>query len=226
MAKIEQMDNDSSSSLRGKVFIQLENAILNGKYKSGDSLIETKLSEELGVSRTPIREAIRQLELEGLVQTIPNKGAIVTGLSPKDIDDIYTIRLAIEGIAARWAAENITEEELKELKHSLELEEFYTEKNDLEQILKLDTKFHETIYRASKSKPLMNMLSNFHHYIQRARTYSLGMSGRAKEALEEHEAIYEAISKKDSKEAEELTIEHVKKASLNRLKGERSNYGV
>jgi DNA-binding GntR family transcriptional regulator len=226
LAKIEQIDNDSSSSLRGKVFIQLENAILNGKYKSGDSLIETKLSEELGVSRTPIREAIRQLELEGLVQTIPNKGAIVTGLSPKDIDDIYTIRLAIEGIAARWAAENITEEELKELKHSLELEEFYTEKNDLEQILKLDTKFHETIYRASKSKPLMNMLSNFHHYIQRARTYSLGMSGRAKEALEEHEAIYEAISQKNSKEAEALTIEHVKKASLNRLKGERSNYGV
>lgn len=219
MAKIEQMDNDSSSSLRGKVFIQLENAILNGKYKTGDSLIETKLSEELGVSRTPIREAIRQLELEGLVQAIPNKGAIVTGLSPKDIDDIYTIRLAIEGIAARWAAENITAEELKELKHSLELEEFYTEKDDLEQILKLDTKFHETIYRASKSKPLMNMLSNFHHYIQRARTYSLGMSGRAKEALEEHEAIYEAISQKNAKEAEELTIEHVKKASLNRLRG-------
>ena len=226
MAKFESMDNDSSSSLRGRVFSHLENGILNGKYKTGESLIETKLSEELGVSRTPIREAIRQLELEGLVETIPNKGAIVTGFSAKDIDDIYTIRLAIEGLAARWAAENITEPELKNLKHSIELEEFYTEKNDLEQILKLDTKFHETIFRASKSKPLMNMLSNFHHYIQRARTYSLGMTGRAEEALSEHRAIYQAILQRDAKKAEELTIEHVKKASLNLLKGEVVNNGV
>ena len=222
MAKIEQMDNDSNSSLRGRVFNHLENDILNGKYKTGDSLIETKLSEELGVSRTPIREAIRQLELEGLVQTIPNKGAIVTGLSAKDIEDIYTIRLAIEGLAARWAADNITAEELKDMKHSLELEEFYTDKNDLEHILKLDTKFHETIFKASKSKPLMNMLSNFHHYIQKARTYSLGMSGRAEEALIEHRAIYEAISERDAKKAEELTIEHVKKASLNLLRDRKS----
>ncbi len=220
MAKIEHIDNDSNSSLRGKVFIHLENNILNGTYKAGESLIETKLSEELGVSRTPIREAIRQLELEGLVQTIPNKGAVVTGISAKDIDDIYTIRLMIEGLAARWAAENITEEELKEMKDSLELEEFYTEKNDLEHILRLDTKFHEAIFRASKSRPLMNMLRNFHHYIQRARTYSLGKSGRAEEALTEHKAIYDAISGKDAKKAEELTIEHVKKASLNLLKGE------
>jgi len=215
MAKFKHMDNDSNASLHGRIFNYLQNDILNGKYKTGDSLIETKLSEELGVSRTPIREAIRQLELEGLVQTIPNKGAIVTGLTAKDIEDIYTIRLAIEGLAARWAAENVTESELKEMKHFLDLEEFYTEKNDVEQILKLDTKFHETIFRASKSKPLMTMLSNFHHYIQRARINSLGMSGRAEEALSEHKAIYQAISQRDAKKAEELTIEHVKKASMN-----------
>jgi len=215
MAKFKPMDDDNNSSLHGKVFNYLQNDILNGKYKAGDSLIETKLSEELGVSRTPIREAIRQLELEGLVQTIPNKGAIVTGLSAKDIQDIYTIRIAIEGIAARWAAENATEAELKDMKHFLELEEFYTEKNDVEQILKLDTKFHEAIYKASKSKPLMLMLSNFHHYIQRARINSLGMTGRAEETLSEHKAIYQAILEKDVRKAEELTIEHVKKASMN-----------
>ncbi len=226
MAKFEHMDNDSNSSLRGRVFSHLENDILNGKYKTGDGLIETKLSEELGVSRTPIREAIRQLELEGLVQTIPNKGAIVTGLSAKDIDDIYTIRLSIEGLAARWAAANITEAELNDMKHSIELEEFYTLKNDIGHILKLDTKFHETIFRASKSKPLMNMLSNFHHYVQRARIFSLGMQGRAEAALSEHQAIYYAISQRDAKKAEELTIEHVKKASLNLLRGEVVNNGV
>lgn len=218
MAKFKHIDNDGNSSLHGKIFSYLQNDILNGKYKTGESLIETKLSEEFGVSRTPIREAIRQLELEGLVQTIPNKGAIVTGLSAKDIEDIYTIRLAIEGLAARWAAENVTESELKDMKHFLDLEEFYTEKNDVEQILKLDTKFHETIFRASKSKPLMNMLTSFHHYIQRARIDSLGMSGRAEEALSEHKAIYRAISQRDAKKAEELTIEHVKKASMNYTK--------
>jgi len=218
MGKIEQIDNDNSSSLRGKVFSQLENSILNGNYKEGDSLIESKLSEELGVSRTPIREAIRQLELEGLVQVIPNKGAIVTGITTKDIEDIYTIRLMIEGLAARWAAEKITDEELKYLKDSLELEEFYTDKNDLDNILKLDSKFHEIIFRASKSKPLMHMLSMFHHYIQRARTYSLGTTGRAEEALAEHRSIYQAITEKDAEKAEKLTIEHIKKASLNLLK--------
>ena len=87
MAKFKHIDNDGNSSLHGKIFSYLQNDILNGKYKTGESLIETKLSEEFGVSRTPIREAIRQLELEGLVQTIPNKGAIVTGLSAKDIED-------------------------------------------------------------------------------------------------------------------------------------------
>ena len=101
------------------------------------------------------------------------------------------------------------------MKDFLDLEEFYTEKNDVEQILKLDTKFHETIFRASKSKPLMTMLSNFHHYIQSARINSLGMTGRAEEALSEHRAIYQAISQRDAKKAEELTIEHVKKARLN-----------
>jgi len=219
MAKFDKMDDDSKSSLHGRVFSHLENDILNGKYKTGESLIETKLSEELGVSRTPIREAIRQLELEGLVQFIPNKGAIVTGISSKDIDDIYTIRIAIEGIAARWAAENITETELKDMKEFLDLEEFYTHKNDLEQILKLDTKFHEIIFKASKSKPLMNMLRNFHHYVQKARTNTLALAGRAEETLAEHKAIYQAIFQKDAKKAEELTIKHVKKASVNLIKG-------
>lgn len=226
MAKIEKIDNDGSSSLRGKVFFQIENDILNGKYKPGENLIETKLSEELGVSRTPIREAIRQLELEGLVQSIPNKGAIVTGISPKDIDDIYTIRMMIEGLAARWAAENITDDELKDLKETLDLEEFYTHKKDVEHILKLDSKFHEILFKASKSKPLMNMLIMFHHYVQSARISSLSKSGRPEEALEEHKSIYDAICEKDAKKAEMLIIDHIKKASLNLLKKGSNENGV
>ncbi|MDP4181807.1 MAG: GntR family transcriptional regulator [Bacillota bacterium] len=219
MSKIEHNESDSIlSSLRGKVFNQLQNDIINGKYQPGENLIETRLSEELGVSRTPIREALRQLELEGLVQSIPNKGVVVTGVSTKDIKDIYTIRTMIEGLAAKWAAEKITPEELVELKESLELEEFYTLRNDTSHVLKLDSKYHELIFKASKSRPLLFMLSTFHLYIQRARNISISSPGRAEQALLEHKAIFKAISEGDAEMAQILTTEHVKNASINLIK--------
>lgn len=222
MAKIEHNEIDNLyNSLRGKVFTQLQNDILNGKYQPGDSLIETRLSEELGVSRTPIREAIRQLELEGLVQSIPNKGAIVKGISAQDIEDIYTIRMMIEGLAARWATEKITQEGLLELEEALDMEEFYTMKNDTEHLLKFDSKFHDIIFRASKSKPLMHTLSTFHHYVQRARNASLSSPGRAKEVLIEHRAILQAIIEGDADKAERLTTQHVRNASENLIRNTR-----
>ncbi|MCX7708641.1 MAG: GntR family transcriptional regulator [Clostridia bacterium] len=227
MAKIELDEKDGySHSLRGKVFQQLQNDILNGKYQPGESLVETKLSEELGVSRTPIREAIRQLELEGLVQSFPNKGVIVTGISAQDIEDIYTIRMMIEGLAARWAAEKITPEELEELKEAVDLEEFYTSKNDTDHLLLFDSRFHESIFKASKSRPLMHTLSTFHHYVQRARNISFGSPGRAQKVLDEHKAILQAIMDRDPERAERLTIEHVRNASQNLMKQRSINGGV
>ena len=107
--------------LRSKVFSQIEDAILTGKYAPGDGLTEMRLSEEMKVSRTPIREALRQLELEGLVEYVPSKGIVVTGIAWQDIEDIYEIRMRIEGLAASRAAENITDEELKELKDVVDL---------------------------------------------------------------------------------------------------------
>lgn len=219
MSRIGLDENDTAfNSLRRRVFYQLKNDILNGKYHTGESLIETKLSDEMGVSRTPIREALRQLELEGLAQSIPNKGVIVRGISEQDVEDICTIRMMIEGLAARWAAEKITEEELNELNEAVELEEFYTGKNGTEHLLKFDSKFHDIIFRASKSKPLMHMLSTFHDYIQRARNLSLGSPGRAQKVLEEHKAILQAIIEHDADKAERLTTEHVKNASINLIK--------
>lgn len=214
MAIIGQNENDLNlHSLRAKVFYHLQNNILNGVYKTGDVLTESKLCEELGVSRTPVREAIRQLELEGLVHSVPNKGVFVNGISAKDIEDIYTIRMLIEGLAARWAAENISDEELKELKEALDLEEFYTGKNDSEHLLELDSKFHEIIFKASKSRPLMHVLSMYHHYVRKARIASLESPERARKALEEHKAIYRAVAERNSEMAEKLTVEHVRNAS-------------
>ncbi len=205
------------SSLRERVFQQLEDEILNGKYKPGDSLIESKLSEEFGISRTPIREALMQLELEGLVQSIPNKGVVVKGVSAKDVEDIYTIRKMIEGLAARWATEKANEEELKEMKEILELEEFYTLRNDIERLIELDSRFHELIFKASKSKPLMQTLKTFHQYVKRARNISMSTPGRAQKSLEEHRAILQAIVDRDPERAERLTTEHVSNASKNLL---------
>ena len=216
MAKLEYDESQNLiNSLRGKVFKQLRSQILTGVYKPGDSLIELRLSEELGVSRTPIREAIRQLELEGLVQAIPNKGAVVKGITEQDVEDIFTIRMRIEGLATRWAAEKITEEEIKELKEALQFQEFYTMKNDVEQLMKFDSKFHDIIFRACKSNPLMHMLSTFHNYIQSARNNSFHTPGRPDKAFEEHKAIFEAICRKDADTAEQLTIAHIRNASNN-----------
>ncbi len=218
---VENIKNDmdtNSNSLQGRVFTQIQNDILNGKYEPGDSLTETRLCDELGVSRTPVREAIRQLELEGLVQSIPNKGATVNGISMKDIDDIYKIRIVLEGIAARWATEKITDAEIDELKNVVDLQEFYTQKNDIEQLMKYDSKFHDIVYKASKSMPLMHTLSTFHHYVQRARNLSFATPGRALKVLKEHEAILKAISERKPDEAEKLTTDHVKNASINMIK--------
>jgi DNA-binding GntR family transcriptional regulator len=210
-------EDSAANSLRSRIFNHIQRDILNGVYEPGESLTETKLSEELGVSRTPVREALRQLELEGLVQSIPNKGVFVKGVSSQDIKDIYTIRMLIEGLAARWATEKITPSEIEELKEAVELEEFYTMKNNTGQLLQFDTRFHDIIYRACKSKPLMHVLSTFHNYVRKARKMSLSSPERAKRALEEHKAILQAIIENDAEKAERLATEHVKKASENLL---------
>ena len=112
-------------SLRGRVFHKLREDILNGKYKENEELKEVAIGEELGVSRTPVREAFRQLELEGLIQIVPNKGAYVTGITAKDVKDIYMIRSSLEGMCARLATEHITEEQMEELEENVYLASFH-----------------------------------------------------------------------------------------------------
>ncbi len=215
MSLIDDSDNYGYvQSLRGRVFSRLHNDILNGFIRPGESLIETKLSEEFKVSRTPIREALRQLELEGLVEIVPNKGAVVTGITAKDIEDIYSIRVLIEGLAVRWATSKITQEEVNELKEALELEEFYTKKKDKVNIAKCDSRFHEILFKASKSMPLRKMLKTFHNFVQRARNISFENPKRAEESLQEHIDIFNAILEGDVKRAEELTNKHVQKARV------------
>lgn len=206
------------SSLRGQVFNRIQEDIINGRYEPGDSLVEMKLAEELGVSRTPIREAIRQLELEGLVTYIPNKGVYVTGISEQDIKDIYKIRSLVEGLAVKWAIERIEAHQLKELEEIVELMEYYTEKGDMEQVTKLDTQFHDVIYDACKSRVLKNTLRNLLRYIRKARLTSLRVPRRAYQALAEHKQILEAFKSHEPEKGERLMIQHISQASLNLYK--------
>ncbi|MGI5891891.1 MAG: GntR family transcriptional regulator [Bacillota bacterium] len=212
MNRLEYDEKDIAAGaglLRSRVFRQIENDIISGKYQFGDSLTEKELSEQMGVSRTPIREAFRQLELEGLVQSIPNKGVIVTGIAQQDIEDIYSIKIAVEGLASRLAAERITEKELADLEETVALMEFYVGKNDMHHVLQLDSRFHEIIFTASNNRPLMLMLTNFHNYVQRARNESLATPGRAKKTLQEHRLILEAIKERNPDKVEELTKNHI-----------------
>lgn len=196
-------------SLRGRVFNKIREDILSGKYSQSEELKETSIGTELGVSRTPVREALRQLELEGLVTIIPNKGAYVNGISEKDIHDIYIIRSYLEGLCARWACEHITQEQIDELEEIVYLSEFHAKKEHHEQIVELDNKFHQLIYDASDSKILNHVLSDFHHYVQRIRKITLASDNRAANSNKEHTAILDAIRQRDGEKAEFLAHEHI-----------------
>lgn len=199
--------------LREQIFTTLRREIIEGKYNKGDLLVESEIAKNFGVSRTPIREVLRQLELEGLVESVPNKGVFVQGISDNDIKDIYEIRMVLEGLAGKRAAQNIKEEQLELLKETCDLMEFYTEKDNMEKVAKYNTRFHEIIFEASESRFLRSMLNLLQDYVTRMRKESLKQPGRAKDALKEHKAILSAIENKDSDLAEKLLTEHVKNSS-------------
>lgn len=206
------MEDYQDRSLSGRVFQTIREDILKGKYQEHDELRETTIGKELGVSRTPVREALRQLELEGLVTIIPNKGAYVTGITAKDVKDIYTIRSMLEGLCARWATEHITEEQLDELEEVLLLSEFHMKKSgniNVEQVTALDGRFHEILYEACDSRMLGHLLSDFHKYVQVARKTSIVSEERARKSLREHRQLLRAIKDKDPDLAEQLADEHI-----------------
>lgn len=196
-------------SLRGQVFQEIREDILKGKFKENEELREATLGKELGVSRTPVREALRQLELEGLVHIIPNKGAYVTGITERDVHDIYMTRSMLEGLCARWAAEHISEEQIQEMEEVLLLTEYHLDRGNAEQLAELDGKFHEVLYDASQSRILRHILSDFHKYVQVARKRSVKKEDRAKKSLEEHREILNALRTGDADRAEELAHIHI-----------------
>lgn len=205
-----QKDGRDKYSLRGRVFQSIREDILSGRYEQNTELKEAAIGAELGVSRTPVREALRQLELEGLVTIIPNRGAYVNMITAKDVQDIYVIRSMLEGLCARWATQSITEEQLDSMEETLCLSEYHTSKKNYEKLYELDSLFHEQLYEAGGSRILNHILSDFHDYVKMVRKVTISASGRSVTSTEEHRAIFEAIKEKDPDKAEALAKEHVK----------------
>ena len=201
-------------SLRGRVYNRLREDILSGKLKENEELREITIGEELGVSRTPVREAFRQLELEGLITIIPNKGAFVTGITGKDVKDIYMIRSHLEGLCARLACDHITDEQLSEMEENIYLGEFHASKGHMDQMAELDSRFHELLYEACDSKMLENLLKDYHQYVMRIRKKTLSTS-RGTVSNEEHRAIMDAIRNHDPESAEKLANLHINNAYQN-----------
>ncbi|MCR4440843.1 MAG: GntR family transcriptional regulator [Peptococcaceae bacterium] len=203
---------DSFRPLGEIVYESLRDAIVNQVLKPGERLMETELAEEMGVSRTPVREAIRKLELEGYVVMVPRKGAYVAGLSIKDINEVFEIRGALEALAAGLAAQRATEEEIEEMEISLALEASHYEASDLLKTIEVDTKFHELIFKASKNSRLQGMVKELREQVQRFRTTTLAVPGRMKFALDEHRQIVEAIASRNVALAQKAARHHIESA--------------
>ena len=211
-----------STSLADQVFDRLENDIIQGVYAKGEILTELKLVEQLGVSRTPIREALRRLEQERLIEDM-GKGSRVLGITEDDLLDIMTIRERVEGVAAYYAALNMTPEAKKEFTHLVDLQEFYFQKRDAERLRQVDDQFHDMICILSRRTVIMDTLIPLHRKTRRYRRIAMDDWDRATKTKGEHYEIYQAIVSGNADLAAELTAQHITNAKVHMMEGMKRN---
>ncbi len=200
---------DSYQPLREVVCESLREAIRRGILKPGERIMEIQLAEELGVSRTPVREAIRKLELEGYVVMMPRRGTYVANMSIRDINEIFEIRTALESLSNGLAAEHITDEELEHLQRLLVIIGGYIKEGNMEKIVETDIEFHDLMYHAARNQRLVGIISNLRDQLTRFRTLSMSHPGRLEATLEEHKAIVEAIANGDRRSASKAAERHM-----------------
>lgn len=210
---VQQYLEDKKSGnqpLSSDLYRKLQEEILTGRLKAGGKLTETHICEKYKASRTPVREAIRQLEGEGLVELIPNRGAFVVGLSPQDISDILSMRSLLEVQATSWAAERITDHEMEQLKEIFDYMEYYTHRGDIEKMIRINAAFHQIIDQSSHNSIITRQLGTFQTYIQFASPDVCTLD-TLNEILSEHQAIYHAIQSHDPKASELTMSEHLRR---------------
>ena len=211
-----------TTSLADQVFERLENDIILGVYPKGEILTELKLVEQLGVSRTPIREALRRLEQERLISDT-GRGSVVLGISEDDLEDIMNIRQHIEALAAYYATINMTPDKLKELSHIMDLQDFYYAKWDVEHLRQVDDAFHDAICNFSGRNVIMDTLIPLHRKTRRYRKIAMEDKWRTDNTLKEHHAIFDAIAAGDAELARERTAHHIENAKNHIVKKVMNN---
>ena len=221
MARLQPIDLDTYQPLREAVCETLRDAIRKGILEPGERLMEVQLAEELGISRTPVREAIRKLEQEGYVIMMPRRGTYVSDISTNDVKEIFEIRSALESLATGLAARRIEPEELETLQNLLVEIEGYINKNDIEKIVETDIKFHGLLYKVSRNERLVNIINNLKEQLARFRTLSMSYPGRLQETLEEHSEMVEAIANGDVSAARDAAEHHMERAEKTLLKAMR-----
>ena len=204
-----EMEMDEYLPLRDVVFNTLRRAILKGELKPGERLMEITLADKLGVSRTPIREAIRKLELEGLVVMAPRKGAKVASITERDLNDVLEVRKGMEVLAISLACKRITGEELEKLETLEQSFQKLIESGNLTELAEMDVKFHDTIYQATNNQRLVQLLNNLREQMYRYRMEYLKDIAVRRTLAEEHKAICRALRERDEQQAEEYVSIHI-----------------
>ena len=209
MDSLTKINLDNYKPLRDVVFENLRTAILEGDLKAGQRLMEVQLAEQLGVSRTPIREAIRKLELEGLVVMLPRKGAYVANMSFKDLIDVLEIRSSLEGLAASLAAERLREEDISDLERVAKEFEKSVREADIDNVLKKDVEFHEKIFLMANNKKLYQLITSLWEQVHRFRVTYVSNYDASLSLVDEHNRILEAIKSGDCELAKKYATEHI-----------------
>jgi DNA-binding GntR family transcriptional regulator len=201
-------------NLSADLFSKLREDILSECLRPGEKLSEQRVCGIYGVSRTPVREALSRLAAEGLVEMIPNRGAFVTGFSPGDMDDIFTLRGICELQAVRWAIERITDGRLEEFDEMMDFMEFYTKKGDIKKLTEINANFHQLIYSSSECRMLANLLSSYQTYIRHSRLTRAYGEAELPAILEEHRLIVEAFRAGDAEAGERAMRAHIENSRL------------
>ena len=219
-----QVNMDEFLPLRDVVFNTLRQAILTGDLKPGERLMEIHLANKLGVSRTPIREAIRKLELEGLVTMIPRRGAEVAQITEKSMNDVLEVRRALDALCVELACDRITEEELEQLKKAAHGFEEAVKTKDLKKIVQADVKLHDIIVQATGNQRLIQLVNNLSEQMYRYRFEYIKDSSQHDRLVEEHRVIYQSIVEKDKETASWAAKTHIdnqEKAIIRRIRLDR-----
>ncbi len=220
MLKYKQQERTKSSaaSLSDHIYSCIEEEIVSKKLVRGQKLTEEDVCRVYDVSRTPVREAFKQLESSGLIEMIPNRGAFVVGISDSELEDMYCLRKEYEIIAIRWAIERINKQQLEDLQEAYDFMEFYTQKRDYDKMLNINTNFHRIIYMAAKNKLLNRILTEFQTYMKPYRSNSSCSDQDMDDILKEHKDIYQAFVEKNVEKGEKAMARHLENAHARRNK--------